>query len=100
MIKRRRYLGVWFSLALVVVVLITVAVLWLRGAQLGGGHSPLATPATAGASPLSTPTLENSMSPSPTSWSNGGAALLWVALGILLALIVTFVILRWYHRPA
>jgi hypothetical protein len=99
MTKRRRSLGVWLLLVLAAVILIAAIVLWQRGMQPGGDHSPLATPAAAGASPLSTPAIEGGMSPPPTSWSNGGVALLWVALGILLALIITFVILRWYHRP-
>lgn len=99
MIKRRRSLGVWLLLVLMAVILIAAAALWLRGTQRDGDHSPLATPVAADASPLSTPTLENGMSPPPTSWSNGGVALLWVALGILLALIIAFVILRWYRRP-
>jgi hypothetical protein len=99
MVKRRRYLGVWLSLVLLVLILIAAAALWLRGAQLGGGRSPLATPAVADASPLSTPAAESEMSPPPASWNNGGVVLLWVALGVLLALIIAFAILRWYRHP-
>ena len=99
MTKRRRYLRVWLLLVLMAVILIAAAALWLRGAQPSGDHSPLATHTAADASPLATPTLENGTSPPPTSWSNCGVVLLWVALGILLALIIAFVILRWYHRP-
>jgi hypothetical protein len=99
MVERRRYLGVWLLLVLLALILIAAAALWLWGAQPGGDRSPLATPAAADASPLSTPTPGSEISPPPASWNNSGVALLWVALGILLALIIAFVILRWYRRP-
>jgi hypothetical protein len=99
MTKGRRYLYVWFSLAIIVIILIAATALWRRGTPPGGDHSPLATHAAAGVSPLPTPTSENETSPPPTSWRNGGVVLLWVALGILLALIIAFVVLSWVHRP-
>jgi hypothetical protein len=99
MIKRRRYLGPGLLLVLIAVIVIAAAALWLRGAQQSAERSPLATPAAADASPLPTPATKTDMPPPPASWNNGGVALLWVALGILLALIIAFVVLRWYHRP-
>ena len=86
----------WFSLTLAAV-LIVAAALWLRGAWSGSDQSPLPTPVAAGVSPLVTPTPENTAPSPPSSWANGGAILLWVALGILLALGIAFVILRWYR---
>ncbi len=88
----------WFALALAVVI-VTALALWLRGAQSGSGQSPLSTPAASTGSPLPTPTRENP-APPPSAWTNGGAVLLWVALGILLALGITFVMLRWYRGSA
>ncbi len=88
----------WFSLALAVV-LIVVATLWLRGTWFGD-QSPLPTPVAAGVSPLATPSPGDTTSAPPSAWSNGGAILLWVALGILLALGIAFVILRWYRSDA
>ena len=85
----------WFALALAVV-LIVVAVLWLRGTLPGGGsHSPLPAFSLPGTSPLPTPTPSSTAPPS--AWTGGGAALTWVALGIVLALGAAFLILR-RHR--
>ncbi|MEE8390758.1 MAG: hypothetical protein V3S14_08200 [Anaerolineae bacterium] len=89
----------WLVLALAVV-LIAAAGLWLRGAQSGSDQSPLSTPVAARVSPLSTPIPENAPPSPPSSWTNGGAVLLWVALGILLALSIAFIILRWYRSAA
>jgi hypothetical protein len=94
-----RHPRLWLLLASAVV-LIAAAGLWLRGARPGDGQSPLPTPAAAGGSPLSTPSPENAASSPPSSWTNGGAALLWVAIGILLALGIAFIILRWYRGAA
>ena len=89
-------LRLWFAVALVAV-LITAAALWLRGTWPGGSsQSALYTPAIPGASPLPTPTpVPAALSPSP--WVTGGAVLVWVALGIVLALGIAFLILR-RHR--
>jgi hypothetical protein len=89
----------WFSLTLAAV-LIVAAALWLRGSWPDSDQSPLPTPVAAGASPLATPTLENTTSSPPPSWASGGAILLWMALGALLALGIAFVILRWYRGAA
>jgi hypothetical protein len=99
MTQWHRHPRFWFSLALAAV-LIVAAALWLRGVWFGSDQSPLPTPVAAGESPLSTPSAENAASSPPSAWSNGGAILLWVALGILLALGIAFVILRWYRGPA
>ena len=96
-------LRLWFVLALVVV-LIAAAVLWLRGMLPGGTAltSPIPPPprTSEGASPLPTPTPASSTSAAaPLSSCTGAvAALLWVALGVVLALGIAFAILRWYRR--
>lgn len=88
----------WFALILVVVLIATIA-LWLRGALFEeSSRSPLPTPLAAGESPLPTPTHADTASPPPTFWTDGGTALLWVILGVALALIVVLFILRWEHR--
>ena len=84
----------WLALALVVVVTTALA-LALRGMVPDGGRSTLPTPAIAGVSPLPTPTSTGIQSPFKTS---GGIALLWVVLGIGLALGIAFVILRWHRH--
>ncbi|MCP4538469.1 MAG: hypothetical protein GY832_15140 [Chloroflexi bacterium] len=89
----------WFSLTLAVVLIVAVA-LWLRGTSFDGAQSPLPTPKAAAVSPLTTPSPENAAPSLPSAWSSGGAILLWVALGILLALGLAFVILRWYRGAA
>ncbi len=99
MAQRYRHPRFWLVLAFLVV-LIVAAALWLRGARFDGGQSPLLTPVASAESPLPTPPPENGALLPPASWTNGGAVLLWVALGILLALVITFIILRWYRGAA
>jgi hypothetical protein len=87
----------WLALALVVV-LVAAAALWLLGIQPdNGGRSALSTPATSAVSPLPTPTPASAAT-HPPPWAAGGAVLLWVALGIVLALGIAFVILRWHRH--
>lgn len=86
----------WLVLALVVA-LIAVLVLALRGMAPGSDRSTLSTPALAGVSPLPTPMPTEAQPPFKAS---GGMALLWVVLGIGLALSLAFVILRWYRHEA
>ena len=86
----------WLALALVVVI-VAAAALWLLGIQPDSGNSALSTPATSEISPLPTPTPAPAAT-HPPSWAAGGAVLLWVALGIVLALGIAFVILRWHHH--
>jgi len=91
----------WLTVTLVVLLIVAVA-LWLQGAFPDGDRSPLPTPTISAASPLPTPTdvvPTSDTSPLPPSWVSGGAALLWVALGIVLSLGVAFIITRW-HRSA
>ena len=84
----------WLALALLVV-LGAAAALWLRGAQPDGtGPSALPSPPTT--SPLPTPKPPSTATP-PSPWATGGAVLLWVILGIALALGIAFLILR-LHR--
>jgi len=88
----------WLALALTAV-LIAAAALWLRGTlPYGSSHSLLPTPSAPGMSPLPTPTLSSTAATPPPAWTGGGAALVWVALGIVLALGVALLILR-QHRP-
>ncbi|MEA3339157.1 MAG: hypothetical protein U9R15_04245 [Chloroflexota bacterium] len=90
-------LRLWFALALIVA-LVVAAALWMRGALSENSHSPLPTPLISGESPLPTPIQATAAPPTPTSWNSGGATLLWAALGIGLALCITFFILRWDRR--
>ncbi|HEY72149.1 MAG TPA: hypothetical protein G4N99_02625 [Thermoflexia bacterium] len=93
-----RRLRLWFVLALIVA-LVVAALLWLRGALFEDNDvSPLPTPLVLGESPLPTPTQASAAPATPASWSNRGAALLWVTLGIGLALCIAFFILRWDRR--
>jgi hypothetical protein len=87
----------WLALILAAVVVAAVA-LWVRGVHTVSVRSPLPTPAAREASPLSTPTPGDTTPPS--SWTNSGAVLLWVAMGLLLALGIAIVILRWYRHTA
>lgn len=90
----------WFALALVVV-LIAAAALWLRGLLPGGGgHSPLLIPSAAGESPFATPPPTTAAASSPLAQAGIGAVLLWVALGVVLALAITLIILLWHRRTA
>ena len=79
------------------VIFVVAAALWLHGTQSGASSpSALPTPAIAVDSPLPTPALTSAMA-SRTSWTAGGAVLVWVALGIVLASGIALVVLR-RHR--
>ena len=79
------------------VILVVAAALWLHGTRSGASSpSALPTPAIAEDSPLPTPAL-TPPAVSPDSWVTGGAVLVWVALGIVLASGIAMVILR-RHR--
>nr|HID12568.1 hypothetical protein [Anaerolineae bacterium] len=99
-----RRLRLWFALALAAVLI--AAALWLRGTLPGGTSStspilpPPHTPQEVSPLPTPPPPTPVSAAPLPSSWTGAGAALLWVALGVVLALGVAFVILRWYRRAA
>lgn len=96
--NRYHSLRLWCALALVVT-LIAAAALWLRGALFdGGGDSPMPTPLAHVGSPLRTPTQATATPMPSTSWDSGGAALLWVTLGIGLALCIACLILCWGRR--
>lgn len=80
-----------------ILAVVATAVLWPGTVLPAGGHSSvLPTPTNSVASPLPTPTL--TPVPAPSSWATGGMALLWFMLGILLALGLALVVLRWHHR--
>jgi hypothetical protein len=99
MIQWRR-LRLWFASVLLVLLIVAVA-LWLRGTLPGSQRSPLPTPGRSGESPLPTPMPTTSATAlRPSSSARVGATLLWVALGSLLALVITLVILHWYRRAA
>jgi hypothetical protein len=89
----------WLVLVLTVVV-VAAAILWLRGAQLSSRRSPLATPAASDESPLPTPEPGSGTWTSPPPRAVLGAVLLWIAVGILLALGIAFIILRTYRGTA
>jgi hypothetical protein len=99
MIPWYRHPRLWLGLILAIVIVAAI-VLWARGSQTDRAHSPLPTPVAWGSSPLTTPIPEDAVSPPPSSWTNSGAILLWVALGLLLALGLAVVILRWYRTAA
>ena len=85
-----RRLRLWLPLALVVVLIVGVA-LWLSGTlPPDRARSPLPTPLASEGSPVPAPL-------SASLWRDAGIALLWVALGVLLALGVVF-ILTYYRR--
>lgn len=102
MIQSHR-LRLWLTLALIAA-LIAAAALWLRGTLSDDttSTSPIRPPtrAPAGTSPLPTPTRSTSTASPPRSWSGAGAALLWVALGGVLALAIATLILRRYRDDA
>ena len=82
-----------------VVVLFVAAALWLRGLLSGGGgHSPLLIPSAAGESPLATPPLTTAAASSPLAQVGIGAVLLWVALGVVLALAIALITLLRHRR--
>ena len=89
----------WLVLILTVAVA-GAAILWLRGAQLSSHRSPIATPAASDESPLPTPEPGNATLVPPSPRAIGGAVLLWIAVGILLALGIAFIILRAYRGVA
>lgn len=89
-ISTRLRLYLWLALALAVVLMV-VTWLWLRGTWLDGAYSPLPPPLF-GESPLPTP-VSGAVLP-----SGGGFALLWVALGMVLALLVALIIVYWSRR--
>jgi len=94
-----RHPRLWLLLALAVV-FTAAAALWLCDGRSGGERSPLSTPAASEGSPLATPTPGNATSSPPSSWTTSGAVLIWIMLGILLALVIAFVILRGYRHAA
>jgi len=97
MIQWRR-LRLWFASVLLVLLVVAVA-LWLRGALPGSQRSPLPAPVPSGGSPLPTP-MPTSATTLPPSSAGVGTTLLWVALGVLLALGITVAILYAYRRAA
>jgi len=78
-------------------VFIAAAALWVRG-TMPDSRSPLPTPLGHGTSPLPTPTPAHTTPAPPPAWASGGAALVWVAIGIVLALGIALIILRRYRH--
>lgn len=91
-------LRLWLVFALIAV-LAAVVSLWLCGMLAGdGAATPPASPlpgAVEGMSPLSTPAASPGESVAPRL--GPGMILLWVALGCVLALAISFIIFRRYH---
>ena len=83
-------------------ILITVATLWLpRAFPDGSSLSPLPADRLApepGASPLHTLTPLAPSADVPPAWPGAGAALLWAALGLVLAFGLAYLFVRQYHR--
>ena len=83
----------WLGLLLVAVVVIAAAS-WIQSTLPGVSVSPVPFPQGSIASPLATPpsgTVDELPLP---AWSRVGATLMWMAVGAVLALGVSFVILR------
>jgi predicted metal-binding membrane protein len=89
---RSRRLRVLLVLALVAVVVAAAALLLLRGRQREPTPSASPVSAPSEASPLSTPAVAGTAT--PYRQASLASALLWVALGGILAVGMTFLILR------
>ena len=95
-----RRLGLWFAMAVVAVVAVA-AIVWVRGAPVtGSSRSPLPTPPAAEASTSLIPSTSTPAAIPPSPGVGAGAALLWVALGAVLALGIIFVTISWHRRTA
>ncbi len=94
--KLRSHPYLWLALML----LLTISIgLWLYGqSHPHSPTSPLPTPVAGQVSPLPTPASVGGAAPPPTVTGRLGAALLWVALGILAALLVAAMIARLSRR--
>ena len=82
----------WLLALVVVSALVVIAVVWLAGRRAAApavrpNRSPLA-------SPLTTPTAAPAEGLSPAGWGGFGAAMVWVGLGVLLALGLTYLMYR------
>lgn len=92
----RRNIRLWLLLALVVLVALALAS-WLPDLLLpGSSHSPLPTPSATGDTAAGNPALASTA----PSLAPVLAALLWIALGIVLALGIVFVATHWHRRRA
>jgi hypothetical protein len=83
------------ALALIVVLGGIAFAVWRLGKQPGAAPIPPASPMQV--SPLLTPTIVSAKVSPSDLWSSRGAALLWVVLGGLLALVTALFVLR-RHR--
>lgn len=93
---RRPSFWLWLMLTAVLVAVIAV---WTCYAAPGGrGRSPLPTPADQMTSPLPTPISAGTDVAPSLPWISGGAALLWVVLGVLLGLGIALVVFRSHRR--
>jgi hypothetical protein len=95
-IQQHRY-RIWLIVALIGLCFVAAGVLWTWDTPPDASQSPI-NPPLAGASPLETPRA--TPTPIPSSWTGAGAALLWIMLGILLALGIISAIYIWDRRSA
>ena len=95
---RSRRLGLWFAMAVVAVVAVA-AIVWVRGAPVtGSSRSPMPTPLAAEASTTLIPSTPTPAAMPLSAGVGAGAALLWVALGAMLALGIIFITINWHRR--
>ncbi|HDQ72591.1 MAG TPA: hypothetical protein ENN19_10910 [Chloroflexi bacterium] len=88
-ILQQRHYRFWLIVALIGIAIVASGILWTwdgRPDARPDTHQSPIDPPLVGASPLATPTLAATPASLPSAWTGAGAALLWVALGILLAL--------------
>lgn len=97
-IQQHRY-RIWLIVALIGLCFVAAGVLWTWDTPPDASQSPI-NPPLAGASPLATPPTTPTPTAIPSSWTGAGAALLWIMLGILLALGIISAIYIWDRRSA
>ncbi len=97
-IQQSRY-RFWLVMALLGLAIVAAGILWTWDESPEVGQSPINPPLTS-TSPLATPQVTLTPTPIPSSWTGAGAALLWIMLGIFLALGIISIVYIWDRRSA